>query len=106
MHTNGQGLLEQLIIHPSEIFTYRQAKSIGFPSGTYALCLDVIRKQAAEADKRMKYKLVCGNIKKLFDYGGNTEVSCFIEELNAKYLRRSAMVEELDSLVTGLAKKK
>lgn len=98
-------LLEQLIIHPSEVFTYGKQLSADFPSETYALCLDEIRKQAAEADNRIKYKQVCGNIKKLFDYGGNNEVSRIIEELKAKYPRRPAMIDELEGLAVRLAKK-
>ena len=101
-----QRLLEQLITHPSEIFTYGKQLSTDFPTETYALCLDEIRKQAAEADNRIKYKQVCGNIKKLFDYGGNNEVSRIIEELKAKYPRRPAMLDELDRLAARLAKKK
>ena len=100
-----QRLLEQLITHPSEIFTYDKQLSTDFPTETYALCLDEIRKQAAEADNRIKYKQVCGNIKKLFDYGGNNEVSRIIEELKAKYPRRPAMLDELDRLAARLAKK-
>ncbi|BBB93377.1 MAG TPA: hypothetical protein PKA28_17945 [Methylomusa anaerophila] len=99
-------LLEQLIIHPSEIFTYGKQLSTDFPAETYDLCLNEIRKQAAEADNRIKYKQVCGNIKKLFDYGGNNEVSRIIEELKAKYPRRPAMIEELDGSAVRLAKKR
>lgn len=101
-----QRLLEQLITHPSEVFTYGKQLSRDFPAETYALCLDEIRKQAAEADNRIKYKQVCGNIKKLFDYGGNNVVSRIIEELKAKYPRRPAMIEELDWLAVRLAKKR
>ena len=100
-----QRLLEQLITHPSEIFTYGKQLSTDFPTETYALYLDEIRKQATEADNRIKYKQVCGNIKKLFDYGGNNEVSRIIEELKAKYPRRPAMLDELDRLAARLAKK-
>lgn len=102
----NQRLLEQLITHPSEVFTYGKQLSADFPSETYALCLDEIRKQAAEADNRIKYKQVCGNIKKLFDYGGNNEVSRIIEELKAKYPRRPAMIDELEGLAVRLAKKR
>jgi hypothetical protein len=99
-------LLEQLITHPSEVFTYGKQLSTDFPPETYALCLDEIRKQASEADNRIKYKQVCGNIKKLFDYGGNNEVGRIIEELKAKYPRRPAMIEELEGLASRLAKKR
>lgn len=99
-------LLEQLITHPSEVFTYGKQLSTDFPAETYALCLDEIRRQAAKADNRIKYKQVCGNIKKLFDYGGTNEVSRIIEELKAKYPRRPAMIEELDGLAVTLAKKR
>ena len=99
-------LLDQLTTHPSEIFTYGKQLATDFPAETYAICLDEIRKQAAEADNRIKYKQVCGNIKKLFDYGGNHEVSRIIEELKAKYPRRPAMIEELKGLALRLAKKR
>ncbi|MGL5514100.1 MAG: hypothetical protein ACRDBM_12800, partial [Sporomusa sp.] len=99
-------LLEQLITHPSEVFTYGKQLSTDFPAETYTLCLDEIRKQAAEANNRIKYKQVCGNIKKLFDYGGNNEASRIIEELKAKYPRRPAMIEELDGFAVRLAKKR
>ena len=98
-------LLDQLIIHLSEVFTYGKQLSTDFPAETYAICLDEIRKQAAEADNRIKYKQVCGNIKKLFDYGGNNEVNRIIDELKVKYSRRPAMIEELDGLAVRLAKK-
>lgn len=101
-----QRLLEQLITHPSEIFTYGKQLSTDFPAETYAIFLDEIRKQAAEADNRIKYKQVCGNIKKLFDYGGNNEANRIIEELKAKYPRRPAMIEELDGLAARLVKKR
>jgi len=96
-------LLDQVIIHPSEVFRYGKQLSTGFPAETFALCLGEIRKQAAEADNRIKYKQVCANIKKLFDYGGNNEVSRIIEELKATYPRRPAMIEELDGLAVRLA---
>ena len=99
-------LLEQLIIYPSEVFTYGKQLFTDFPAETSALCLDEIRKQAAEADNRMKYKQVCGNIKKLFYYGGNNEVISIIEELKTKYPRRPAMIEELEGVALRLAKKR
>lgn len=99
-------LLDQLTTHPSEIFTYGKQLATDFPAEIYAICLDEIRKQAAEANNRAKYKQVCGNIKKLFDYGGNHEVSRIIEELKAKYPRRPAMIEELEGLALRLAKKR
>ena len=99
-------LLGQLITHPSEVFTYGKQLSTDFPAEIYALCLDEIRKQAAEADNRIKYKHVCGNIKKLFNYGSNNEVSRIIEELKANYHRRPAMLDELDELAARLAKKR
>lgn len=99
-------LLEQLVAHPSVVFTYGKQLSADFPTETFAICLDEIRKQAAEADNRIKYRQVCGNIKKLFDFGGNNEVNRIIEELKAKYPRRPAMIEEMEALAVRLAKKK
>jgi hypothetical protein len=99
-------LLDKLRTHPSEIFTYGKQLSEDFPSETYALCLDEIRKQAAEADNRIKYKNVCGTIRKLFEYGGASETDGVIDELKAKYPRRPAMIEELDGLALRLAKKR
>lgn len=48
-------LLEQLIAQPSEVFTYGKQLSAEFPAETYAICLDEIRKQAGEADTRIKF---------------------------------------------------
>lgn len=99
-------LLDVLRIHPSSVFDYGKRLSAEFPKETYELCLDEIRKQTAEADNRIKYKKVCGIIKKLFEFGGITETVSVIGELKEKYPRRPAMLEELDFLAAKLAKKK
>lgn len=101
-----QLLINELRKHPSEIFTYGKQLSVKFPSDTYTLCLDEIRKQAAEADNRIKYKKVCGAIKKLFEFGGVNEAQIAIAELKSKYPRRPAMIEELNALGVKLSKKK
>jgi len=99
-------LLEELIKHPSEVFTYGKQMSADFSGETFKLCLGQIRKQAAEADNRIKYRKVCGSIKKLFDFGGVDEADDIIEELKTKYPRRPAMVEELNTTAVRLAKKR
>ena len=72
----------------------------------YILCLDEIRKQAAEADNRVKYKKVCGVIKKLSGFGGAVEAENVIVELKTQYPRRPAMIEELSALAVRLANPK
>lgn len=101
-----QRLLAVVCVHPSSVFDYGKQLAAEFPKETYELCLDEIRKQAAEADNRMKYKKVCGIIKKLFEFGGISETVSVIGELKAKYPRRPAMIEELDLLAMKLARKK
>lgn len=101
-----QMLLEKVREYPSSAFTYGKQLSEKYPVETYSICLDVIRRKAAEADNRIKYKKVCGSIKKLFEYGGLTEVDTVIVELKEKYPRRPAMLDELNSLSVKLAKKK
>ena len=77
-----------------------------FPEQVYMLCLDEIRKQAAEADNRVKYKKVCGAIKKLYGFGGAADAENVIAELKTQYPRRSAMIEELSGLAIKLANPK
>lgn len=91
-------LLDVVCAHPSSVFDYGKQLSADFPQETYALCLDEIRKQASEADNRMKYKKVCSSIKKLFEYGGTYETYGIIDELKTKYPRRPAMIDELEVL--------
>ncbi|MBZ4670024.1 MAG: hypothetical protein JG769_328 [Oscillospiraceae bacterium] len=99
-------LLEKVREYPSSVFTYGKQLSEKYPAEIYSICLDVIRREVAEADNRIKYKQVCGNIKKLFEYGGLAEAESVIEELREKYPRRPAMLDELNSLSAKLAKKK
>jgi hypothetical protein len=99
-------LLDVVRIHPSSVFEYGKQLSAKFPRETYTLCLDEIRKQAAEADKRTKYREVCDIIKKLFEFGGITEAEDIITELKKKYPHRSALLDELNFLAMILAKKK
>lgn len=99
-------LLAVLRVHPSSVFDYGKQLSAEFPIETYVICLDEIRKQAAEADNRIKYKKVCGVIRKLFEFGGIAETVSVIGELKTKYPRRPAMLEELDLLTAKLAKRR
>lgn len=101
-----QLLLDKVYEYPPSVFTYGKQLSEKYPVETHALCLEVIRREAAEADNRIKYKKVCGSIKRLFEYGGFSEAEAVIAELKGKYPRRPAMLDELDSLSVKLAKKK
>jgi hypothetical protein len=99
-------LLEEVQRHPQSVFDYEKQLVERFPAQTYALYLDVIRQQATEANNRIKYKKVCALIKKLFNLGGVSEAINGIAELKVKFLRRPAMLDELDSLTRKLEKKK
>ena len=88
-------LLEEVKKHPNCVFDYGKQLAAEYPSETYAICLDEIRKRAAEADNRIKYRKVCGIIKKLYGFGGVAEADGVIAELKEKYPRRLAMIEEL-----------
>jgi hypothetical protein len=101
-----QLLLEKVREYPSSVFTYGKQLAKEYAAETFAICLEMIYKEAAEADNRTKYKKVCGKIKKLFEFGGTEEADIAIAELITKYPRRPAMLEELDSLEVKLAKKK
>lgn len=98
-------LLEEVRKYSSGVFNYGQQLAVEFPIETYSLCVDEVREQAHEADNRIKYKKICGLIKKLFDFGGVDEAKSAIAELKLKYPRRPAFLEELDSLTVKLAKK-
>lgn len=99
-------LLAVVRIYPSSVFDYGKQLSAEFPDDIYVICSEEIRRQAAEADNRIKYKRVCGLINKLFEFGGVAESGHLITELKEKHPRRPAMLEELDSLGARLAKKK
>jgi hypothetical protein len=99
-------LLDELKMHPTEVYHYGEQLSKDFPSEISVLCLGQIRKQAAESNNRIAYKKVCANIKKLFEFGGISEADSIIVELKAKYPRRPAMIEELDKIAGRLAKKR
>jgi hypothetical protein len=99
-------LMGELREHPSMVFHYGKQLSIDFPSEIFAICLNLIRGQAAESSYRKMYKDVCTNIRKLFDFGGVSEVANIIEELKGKYPRRPAMIDELEKLAVSLSKEK
>jgi hypothetical protein len=98
-------LLNLVSVHSSSVFDYVKQLSMKFPKETYGICLAEIRKQADQADNRMKYRHICSNIGSLFSYGGVTETYDIIEELQGKYPRRSAMLDELNQLLARLKKK-
>ena len=91
-------LLLEARAHPESVFTYGKQLSAEFPNETYSLCVDVIREQAAEANSRIKYKKVCGLIKKLRKFGGVSEAVNIIAELKRQYQRRPALLDELNAL--------
>jgi hypothetical protein len=99
-------LIDELKKHPASVFTYGAQLSEHFPSDVHSICLDEIRKQAAEANNRVLYKTICSNIKKLVEFGGNAEADGIITELKSRYPRRPAMREELAILAMKLAKKR
>ena len=99
-------LMGELREHPTMVFQYGKQLSIDFPPEVFAICLSLIRSKAAESSYRKMYKDVCGNIRKLFDFGGESEAESIIEELRAKYPRRPAMIDELDNLAVKLSKKR
>lgn len=98
-------LLTVVSAHPSSVFDYGEQLSVEFPQATYELCLEEIRSQAVETGNRRKYRQICDNIKRLFVYGAVAETYGIIDELKAKYPRRSAMLDELQGLQIRLARK-
>lgn len=97
-------LLEKVREYPPDVFTYGKQLSKVYPAETYEICLDVIYREADEANDRKKYKKVCANIRKLFEYGGIAETDAVIAELKEKYPRRPAMLDELNALSVKLKK--
>lgn len=97
-------LLEKVREYPPDVFTYGKQLSKVYPAETYEICLDVIYREADEANDRKKYKKVCANIRKLFEYGGIAETDAVIAELKKKYPRRPAMLDELNALSVKLKK--
>jgi len=99
-------LLEAVRRHRESVFTYGKQLAEKFQDDVCAICRDDIFRQAGEAENRPKYKKVCANIKRLFDYGGASEADSLIAELIEKYPRRPAFLEELDAMADKLVKKR
>jgi hypothetical protein len=99
-------LLEQTQSHPNMVFDYGKQLSREFPNDVFSICVGEIRKQSDEADNRTKYKKVCGLIKKLYAFGGEKEAADIIAQLKASYPRRPAFLDELDTMLVKLKKRK
>jgi hypothetical protein len=98
-------LMSELREHPTMVFLYGKQLSADFPMEVFAICLSLIRGQAAESNCRKMYKDVCSSIRKLFDFGGVSEAESIIVELKVKYPQRPAMIDELDKLAERLSKR-
>jgi len=95
-------MLAVLQSYPCSVFNYGKQMSAAFPQETYALCLDEIRRQAAEVHNRIEYKQVCAFVKKLYEFGGVAETQRIISEMISKYPHRPAMLEELNGLAVKM----
>ena len=100
-----QRLLEKVREYPSEVFEYGKQLAGEWPAEIYEICLGEIRRQGEEANNLIKYKKVCGAIKKLSGFGGVSEAESIIAELKSKYQRRPTMQKELDALSAKLRKR-
>ena len=98
-------LLEQLRLHPDDVFNYAAKLSKRYPADIYSMCVNVLRKAATQTGPRSKYQSLFGGIKKLFRFGGRSEALAIIDELKNEYPSCPAMGEELDALWFKLEKK-
>jgi hypothetical protein len=98
-------LLEKVKQNPQYSVKYGKQLAKEYPTQTYALIADEIRRQAAISNTRAHYRQVCSSIKKLFDFGGKKESFAIITELEEDYPRRPAFLEELGYAEARLMKK-
>ena len=99
-------LLEAVRVDTASIFVYGKQLSTDFGAEVYSICVSEIYEQASDANDRKKYKKICKNIKSLFDYGGISVAEEIIVDLIDKFPRRTAFVDELESLSQKLDKAK
>ena len=88
------------------IFVHGKQLSTAFGAEVYSICVSEIYDQTSDAKDRKKYKKICKNIKSLFDYGGISVAEEIIVDLIEKFPRRTAFVDELESLSQKLDKAK
>jgi hypothetical protein len=87
-----------------DVFLFAEELAAEYPSATYTLCLDVIRKKVDEMrDACPGYTSAL--IKILFDCGGVAEADGIIAEFKDKYRHCPMLLEELGALPEKLAKK-
>ena len=99
-------LLEAVRVDTSSIFMYGKQLSAEFGSEVYSICISEIYELVDDATDRKKYKKICKHIKSLFDYGGISAAEEIIVDLIEKFPRRTAFVDELESLSQKLDKAK
>lgn len=95
-------LLEQATENPSEIWDFGKYLVKNYPKETYQICINQIIEQVLLAEKRSHYRKICSSIKKLHGFGGIQEAMAMIAQLEEKYPRRKALLEELAGLTQKL----
>lgn len=95
-------LLNDLTENPFDIFYYGQFLVKDYPEQIYALCVNDIKKSCAQAADRRMYRKVCKCIKQLIEWNGRDYARELITELKQTYLRKPALIDELEKVESKL----
>ena len=88
-------LMEQVRLNPESVFRYGDVLAPQYREEVCKLCTAVIRKEAEQAGNRREYQALCGLIQSLAEFGGRARKKTMVAELQKKYPRRPALMDEL-----------
>ena len=91
-------LLEQLKLHPDQIYEYGGFLAKSYPSEVCAIFIIDIEKKAEAADNRKMYLHVCRQIQSFSQAGFAAQASSLITDLKIKYKHKPAFNDELCKL--------
>ena len=92
------GLLEDVMENPYDLFTYGEHLVKEYPKQIYELCYKEISEECAKANKRSDYRKVTKKISKLIKWNGSETARALIQEFKQKYPRRPALIDELEKV--------
>ena len=91
-------MIEIIRSQTSYIYDYADELVKIYRPETLAIYASQIKSDASTAINRKQYRAVCRKIVKLIKLGGDTEAAALVDELKNTYLRKPALIEELNTV--------
>lgn len=98
-------LIEQLELHPEEVFRYGGGLCPQYGSRVRSLCVEEIRKASGMVGNRQEYRQLCEKIAFLAEIGGAEEALKIAKKLRSENPRRFALLEELGQVEASIVHK-